>query len=78
MKIIQGCIILTKDDRLTGVELLNCDIHCDFPLQEEGYKKPTETFAIRGHLDGMAEKYKEVFKDCSIIGCVLTDGQPTK
>lgn len=72
MLILCGQISLTADDRLKGLQIINCSISCDFDIEEKGYSRDTRIFVMTPHLEGKTEQYKLVFEGVEKMqGCII-------
>ena len=73
MKIKQGSLYITENDRLAGFEIFDCNIYCNFKLDKKGTVPPS-IFEIRNEKDFRTPEYLNVFGSVKIMtGCRITE-----
>lgn len=73
MIITSAYISVGRNDCLDGIKMVGCKITCDFPIWSKDYNHndPNVKFEIYDSIPGASDEYKRVFKNSSILNCII-------
>lgn len=75
MMIVNADVLVTSDTKIKGVQLINCNITCNFKIFNDDYVAP-KTFEVRGLFDDKTEEYKRVFENVTVMmGCTIKESK---